>query len=143
MALDTEGVLEKFKGVISLLRFLRRCNRLSEIDKFASAPDADTAIDILRNAMSIIYRSRMEVEENGRKKPYCYEDEIKEEEKALYEFLCGKNCVKKIGGRYVVRVECPQLPADKELEELRKAIDKGGIKPSTLAAIALARVKRP
>ena len=50
-------VSKKYEGVISLLRFLRRCNKLSEVDKFASAPDAETAIDILRGMMSTVYRN--------------------------------------------------------------------------------------
>jgi hypothetical protein len=41
-----------------------------------------------------------------------------------------------------VRVTCPQLPTDEELEELRNAFMRGEIKPSYLAALALARVRR-
>ena len=136
--MSTEDVLDKYKGVISLLRFLRRCNKLGEVDKFASAPDADTAVDILRNIMSTVYRNV--VVRNGKK--YCFEDEIKPDEKAVYEFLCGKGCVKEVGGRYVVSVECPDLPTDAELEDLRADIAKGNVKPSTLAAMALARRRR-
>ena len=132
-------VSKRYEGVISLLRFLRRCNKLSEVDKFASAPDAETAIDILRNMMSTVYRNV--VVRDGKK--YCFEEEVKPDEKAVYEFLCGKDCVNEVGGRYVVRVECPKLPTEEELESLRKELEGGRLKPSTLAAMALARGRRP
>ncbi|MGC9171033.1 MAG: hypothetical protein ACP5HD_09905 [Thermoproteus sp.] len=42
----------------SLLKFLRRRGKLGEIDKFASAPDVDSAIEVLRSATSALYRSK-------------------------------------------------------------------------------------
>ena len=136
--MSVEEVSKRYEGVISLLRFLRRCNKLSEVDKFASAPDAETAIDILRGMMSTVYRNV--VVRNGKK--YCFEEEVKPDEKAVYEFLCGKGCVNEVDGRYVVRVECPDLPTDAELEDLGEDIAQGKVKPSTLAAMALARRRR-
>ena len=56
----------------------------------------------------------------------------------MYEFLCGKQCVKQVEGRWVVRVRCPRLPTEEELESLREGLEEGRLKPSVLAAVALA-----
>ena len=123
--------VEEFKGVLSLLRFLRRAGRLSEVDKFASAPDAESAVEVLREAMSLVYRSR-----RGK---YCVEEEVSAEEVSRFEYLCGKKCVERGDGRYVLRVKCPMLPTDEELEKLYAELKSGRLKPSVLAALALAR----
>ncbi len=133
MAGVVEGrrLAEEFGGVVSLLRFLRRCGRLGEIDKFASAPDADSAIEVLRSAMSVLYRSK-----RGK---YCHEERIDAEDVEYYKYLCGDKCVEEVGGEYWLRVECPRLPGEEELENLRRAINSGEVKPSVLAALALAK----
>ena len=118
-----------------MLRFLRRSGRLGEVDKFASAPDADSAIEVLREAMSLVYRSRRGV--------YCHEEEIKAEEAEKYRYLCGKGCIAEEGGRHVLRVRCPKLPSEEELRRLYEELKAGGLKPSYLAALALARGGRP
>ena len=112
-----------------LLRFLRRAGRLGEVDKLASAPDAESAVDVLREAMSLVYR----------RGGYCVEGEISAEEVSRFEFLCGKECVERRGGGYVLRVRCPRLPTDRELEALYARLKSGRLKPSVLAALALAR----
>jgi len=112
-----------------LLRFLRRAGRLSEVDKFASAPDAESAVDVLREAMSLVYR----------RGGYCVEEEIRSEEVSRFEHLCGKECVERRDGKYVLRVRCPRLPTDEELERLYDALKSGRLKPSVLATLALTR----
>ncbi|AKT34225.1 hypothetical protein PYWP30_00575 [Pyrobaculum sp. WP30] len=121
--------VEEFRGVLSLLRFLRRAGRLGEVDKFASAPDAESAVEVLREAMSLVYR----------RGGYCVEEEIRAEEVSRFEHLCGKECVERRGGGYVLRVRCPRLPTDEELEALYAGLKSGGLKPGVLAALALAR----
>jgi hypothetical protein len=123
--------VEEFGGVLSLLRFLRRAGRLGEVDKFASAPDAESAVEVLREAMSLVYRSR--------RGGYCVEEEISAEEVSRFEYLCGKECVERRGGGYVLRVRCPRLPTDEELEAVYAGLKSGRLKPSVLAALALAR----
>lgn len=127
--MSSNGSLEeKYRGVLSVLRFLRRSGRLSELDKFASAPDADSALEVLQQVLSALYRS---YSPGG----ICYQEELKAEDVDKYKFLCGPKCVE--GNRLMVR--CPRLPDVKELEELREAIKRGDVKPSVLAALALAR----
>jgi len=121
--------VEEFRGVLSLLRFLRRANRLDEVDKFASAPDAESAVEVLSEAMSLVYR----------RGGYCVEEEIRAEEVSRFEHLCGKECVERQGGGYVLRVRCPRLPTDEELVKLYDALKSGKLKPSVLVALALAR----
>ena len=125
--------VEEFGGVLSLLRFLRRAGRLSEVDKFASAPDAKSAVEVLREAMSLVYRSR--------RGGYCVEEKISAEDVSRFEYLCGKKCIEGRGGKYVLRVECPRLPTDEELAKLYDALKSGRLKPSVLAALALAMRK--
>jgi len=126
-----EELSRRFEGVLSLLRFLRRCGRLSEVDKFASAPDADSAVEVLREAMSLVYRSR--------RGAYCVDEEIDAEDAGKYEYLCGRACVERRDGKYFLRVRCPRLPTAEELEALYGELKSGGLKPSVLAALALAR----
>ncbi|MFZ8840082.1 MAG: hypothetical protein ACO2PM_14470 [Pyrobaculum sp.] len=121
--------VEEFGGVLSLLRFLRRAGRLGEVDKFASAPDAESAVEVLREAVTLVYR----------RGEYCVEEEIRAEEANRFEYLCGKECVERRGGKYVLRVRCPRLPTDEELAKLYGALESGRLKPSVLAALALAR----
>jgi hypothetical protein len=123
--------VEEFGGVLSLLRFLRRAGRLSEVDKFASAPDAESAMEVLREAMSLVYRSR--------RGEYCVEEEISADDVSRFEYLCGEKCIKRRDGKYVLRVKCPKLPTDEELAKLYDALKSGRLKPSVLAALALAR----
>jgi hypothetical protein len=122
--------VEEFGGVLSLLRFLRRAGRLGEVDKFASAPDAESAVEVLREAMSLVYRSR--------RGEYCVEEEISAEDVSRFEYLCGKKCIRR-DGKYVLRVRCPRLPTDEELAKLYDALKSGRLRPSVLAALALAR----
>jgi len=117
--------------MLSLLRFLRRAGRLGEVDKFASAPDAESAVEVLREAMSLVYRSR----HGG----YCVEEEVRAEEVSRFEYFCGKECVEGRGWGYVLRVRCPRLPTDEELERLYAELKSGRLKPGVLAALALAR----
>jgi len=112
-----------------LLRFLRRAGRLGEVDKFASAPDAESAVEVLREAVTLVYR----------RGEYCVEEEIRAEEANRFEYLCGKECVERRGGKYVLWVRCPRLPTDEELEALYAGLKSGRLKPSVLAALALAR----
>jgi hypothetical protein len=121
--------VEEFRGVLSLLRFLRRAGRLSEVDKFASAPDAESAVEVLREAVTLVYR----------RGGYCVEEEIRAEEVSRFEYLCGKECVERRDGKYVLRVRRPRLPTDEELAKLYDALKSGRLKPSVLAALALAR----
>jgi hypothetical protein len=121
--------VEEFGGVLSLLRFLRRAGRLGEVDKFASAPDAESAVEVLREAMSLVYR----------RGGYCVEEEVSAEEVSRFEYLCGKECIERRGGKYVLRVRCPRLPTDKELAKLYTELKSGRLKPSVLAALALAK----
>ena len=114
-----------------MLRFLRRAGRLGEVDKFASAPDAESAVEVLREAMSLVYRSR--------RGEYCVEEEIRAEEVNRFEYLCGKECIERQDGKYVLRVRCPRLPTEEELAKLYDALKSGRLKPSVLAALALAR----
>ena len=121
--------VEEFGGV--LLLFLRRAGRLGEVDKFASAPDAESAMEVLREAMSLVYRSR--------RGGYCVEEEISADDVNRFKYLCGEKCIERQGGKYVLQVECPRLPTDEELAKLCDALKSGRLKPSVLAALALAR----
>jgi hypothetical protein len=124
--------VEEFGGVLSLLRFLRRAGRLSEVDKFASAPDAESAVEVLREAMSLVYRSR--------RGEYCVEEEISADDVSRFKYLCGEKCIdERQDGKYVLRVKCPRLPTEEELAKLYDALKSGRLKPSVLAALALAR----
>jgi hypothetical protein len=123
--------VEEFRGVLSLLRFLRRAGRLSEVDKFASAPDAESAMEVLREAVTLVYRSR--------RGGYCVEEEISADDVSRFEYLCGKECVERRDAKYVLQVECPRLPTDEELAKLYAGSKSGRLKPSVLAALALAR----
>lgn len=126
--IQEDQIRRKYPGVLSLLRFLRRAGRLSDIDKFASAPDPDTALEILQQVMALLYRSYAP---GG----ICHREKLREEEAEKFKFLCGKDCVK--NGELVVK--CPRLPSEGELESLRRDLKEGKLKPSTLAALALAR----
>jgi hypothetical protein len=88
-------------------------------------------MEVLREAMSLVYRSR--------RGGYCVEEEIRAEEVSRFEYLCGKECVERRDGKYVLRVKCPRLPTDKELERLYAELKSGRLKPSVLAALAWAR----
>ena len=121
--------VEEFRDVLSLLRFLRRAGRLGEVDKFASAPDAESAVEVLREAVTLVYR----------RGGYCVEEEIRAEEVSRFEYLCGRECVERRDGKYVLRVKCPRLPTDEELAKLYAGLKSGELKPSVLAALALAR----
>jgi len=121
--------VEEFGGVLSLLRFLWRAGRLGEVDKFASAPDAESAMEVLREAVTLVYR----------RGGYCVEEEIRAEEVSRFEYLCGKKCIERRDGKYVLRVRCPRLPTDEELAKLYDALKSGELKSSVLAALALAR----
>ena len=124
--------VEEFRGVLSSLRFLRRAGRLGEVDKFASAPDAESAIEVLREAMSLVYGSR--------RGEYCVEEEISADDVIRFKYLCGEKCIdERKDGKYVLRVKCPRLPTDEELAKLYDALKSGRPKPSVLAALALAR----
>ena len=112
-----------------MLRFLRRAGRLGKVDKFASAPDAESAIEVIREAMSLVYR----------RGGYCVEEEVSAEEVSRFEYLCGKEFVERRDGKYVLRVRCPRLPTDEELEALYAGLKSGRLKPGVLAALALAR----
>ncbi len=114
-----------------MLRFLRRAGRLGEVEKFASAPDAESAVEELREAMSLVYRSR--------RGEYCVEEEISADDVNRFKYLCGKKCIERRGGKYVLRVKCPRLPTDEELAKLYDALKSGELKPSVLAALALAK----
>ena len=131
-------VLQKLRGsgVVSLLRFFRRINRLGEIDKFASAPDADSAIAVLRNLASWVMRNVAEV--GGRRICY-YKYDVGSDEKVVYEYLCGRRCVREVDGRYVVEVPCPRLPSDEEVEELYRWLRDGCVRPDLVALLALSR----
>jgi hypothetical protein len=120
--------VEEFGGVLSLLRFLRRAGRLGEVDKFASAPDAESAMEVLREAVTLVYR----------RGGYCVEEEISAEDVSRFEHLCGKKCIRR-DGKYVLQVECPRLPTDEELAKLYAGLKSGELKPSVLAVLALAR----
>jgi hypothetical protein len=120
--------VEEFRGVL-LLRFLRRAGRPGEVDKFASAPDAESAVEVLREAVTLAYR----------RGGYCVEEEIRAEKVSRFEYLCGKECVERRDGKYVLRVRCPRLPTDEELAKLYDALKSGRLKPGVLAALALAR----
>ena len=121
--------VEEFGGVLSLLRFLRRAGRLGEVDNFASAPDAESAVEVLREAVILVYR----------RGGYCVEEETGAEDVSRFEYLCGKECVERRDGKYVLRVRCPRLPTDEELAKLYDALKSGRLKPSVLAALAWAR----
>jgi hypothetical protein len=108
-----------------------RAGRLGEVDKFASAPDAESAIEVLREAMSLVYRSR--------RGEYCVEEEISADDVSRFKYLCGEKCVKRRDGKYVLRVKCPRLPTDEELAKLYDALKSGRLKPGVLAALASAR----
>jgi len=120
--------VEELGDVLSLLRFLRRAGRLGEVDNFASAPDAESAVEVLREAVILVYR----------RGGYCVEEETGAEDVSHFEYLCGKKCIRR-DGKYVLRVRCPRLPTDEELAKLYDALKSGRLKPSVLAALALAR----
>jgi len=134
---STQDILRRYRRTISLLRFFRRINKIGEVDKFASAPDPDTAIRILKDLISWVERNV--TERNGQK--ICFEEEIRQEEKAAYEYLCGKECIDASGGKIRVRVRCPALPSQTELLELYNDIREGRVRPELIAALALARAR--
>lgn len=132
---DSQNLGDKYSGVISVLRFFRRINRIGEIDKFASAPDSDTAIRVLKDLLSWVMHNVQE--EEG--KTVCYKSEIKNDEVPIYEKLCGKECIKEKSGKKYLVVQCPALPGEDEILDLKKAIENGEVKPELIAALALAK----
>jgi len=137
--IDVKDVGKTFAGVISLLRFFRRINRLGEVDKFASAPDADALVRILKDLMSWVYRNAKR--ENG--KLVCFSEDVRSEREAeVYEFLCGKHCVVRSGGSARVVVRCPRLPSECEVSLLYQCVREGKVKPELIAALALSRARR-
>jgi len=133
--IDARNVGKAFAGVVSLLRFFRRINRLGEVDKFASAPDPDVLVRILKDLMSWVYRNVKR--EDG--KLICFSEDVSEREAEVYEFLCGKHCVVRSGGAVRVVVRCPKLPSDCEVSLLYQCVREGKVRPELIAALALSR----
>ena len=134
MSSQKDEVRQSYRGVISVLRFLRRINRLGEVDKFASAPDPDSAIRVIKDALSLIYRS---ITGN-----ICYRDKIDPGDVPLYKYLCGSNCVKEYNGQYYIEVRCPKRPTDEELARLHRELSEGKVRQEYIAALALAAASR-
>ncbi|MFZ8812056.1 MAG: hypothetical protein ACO2PN_28640 [Pyrobaculum sp.] len=100
--------VEEFRGVLSLLRFLRRAGRLGEVDKFASAPDAESAMEVLREAMSLVYRSR--------RGGYCVEEEISADDVSRFEYLCGESASRGRAASTSCRLSAPGCPQMRSLQ---------------------------
>lgn len=136
-----EKISEKYRGIISLLRFFRRTGQLYMLDRFANALDASMALGMLREMMSIVDRLKPKVVRVGDKElKVCYDEVISNEEAEWYRHLGAR--VEEVGDRKLhVLVECPARPSEDELENLRKDIESMNIKPSELVALAYARGK--
>mgnify|MGYP001770809634 FL=1 len=132
----------RFPGVISLLRFFRAANQLYMIDRFANAPDSHTALEVLREMESIVLRLTPEtIKVDNRQVRACLHDRIRESEAELYRRL-GAIVGRNERNELIFAVRCPKLPTDKELDELRRALDSYELRPAELAALAMAwRVK--
>ena len=144
--LRNRDLRSRFPGVINLLRFFRAANQLYMIDRFANAPDSRTALEVLREMESIVLRltpKTIEECDTGEQKQKqikvkaCLSGEIRKDEVELYKRLGAKviECKDKI----IFAVWCPKLPTDKELSELKEALDNYDLKPAELAALAMAR----
>ncbi|MGC8543133.1 MAG: hypothetical protein ACP5NQ_04270 [Vulcanisaeta sp.] len=130
---------ERFKGIISLLRFFKRANQLYMVDKFANATDSHTALEVIREMESMVLRLKptsVKIDDEDVKN-VCLSKEINEDEVELYRHLGAR--VGKSGGEWVYAVPCPKLPSEEELIDLKNAIDSHELKPSELAALALAK----
>lgn len=138
---------ERYRGVISTLLFFRRSGQLYMISRFANSVDSKTALAVLEEMLELVYRlqpNRVNLKERGCKGSedktikVCLEYEVRREEdvewyRNLGAIICSSD--KEIR----ILVPCPEKPTQEELESLRKEIDELKVKPSELAALAMAR----
>lgn len=137
---EPKELSKRYGGIISLLKFFRRTGQLYMLDRFANALDASMALDIIREMMGIVDRLKPEVVKIGDKElRVCYNEVVGSEDAEWYRHLGAR--VEKINEELHVLVECPAMPSEGELENLRKEIENMNIKPSELVALAYARSK--
>jgi hypothetical protein len=134
-----DRVPQEFGGLISLLRFYRMSGHLYMVDRFANTINAQDALGIVREMLSLVSRQTPRVEDDKR---YCFwRDDVTDEREAMWYKNLGAIVEKKDGG-WVVKVLCPYLPSDEELRKFSECVDKGFLKPSTIAVYAYAPHER-
>lgn len=109
------------------------------VDRFANTINAQDALGIVREMLSLVSRQTPRVEDDKR---YCFwRDDVTDEREAMWYKNLGAIVEKKDGG-WVVKVLCPYLPSDEELRKFSECVDKGFLKPSTIAVYAYAPHER-
>jgi len=129
-----DRVSQEFEGLISLLRFYRMSGHLYMVDRFANTINAQDALGIVREMLSLVARQTPEVVEGKR---YCFSREVDNESEARWYTGLGADVdeVEK-GKKWVVRALCPYIPSDEELRKFSECVEKGFLKPSTVAVYA-------
>ena len=134
-----DRVPQEFAGLISLLRFYRMSGHLYMVDRFANTINAQDALGIVREMLSLVSRQTPWVEGDKR---YCFwRDDVTDEREAMWYKNLGA-IVEKEGEKWVAKVLCPYLPSDEELRKFSECVDKGLLKPSTIAVYAYAPHER-
>ncbi|PVU72166.1 hypothetical protein DDW08_02730 [Vulcanisaeta sp. SCGC AB-777_J10] len=134
---------EEYEGVISILRFFRRSGQLYMISRFANAVDSRTALAVLEEMLELIYRlpkNKINLKEEKCKDEdktirVCLEDKIRREDAEWYRSLGAIVC----DNNEKILIPCPEEPTQEELDKLKGAIDRLEVRPSELAALAMAR----
>jgi hypothetical protein len=138
---------KEYRGVLSVLRFFRRSGQLYMISRFANATDSKTALAVLEEMLELIYRlqpkkvnlKEEKCRDEDRTIEVCFDREIGREDAEWYRSLGAIVC--EGGERVRVLVECPGKPTLEELEKLKEAINNLEVRPSELAALAMARLR--
>jgi len=139
---EPSRVPEAYRGLISLLRFFRQSGHLYMIDRLANTINAQDALSIIREMLSLVSRLSP-VSPDGR---VCISEEITDEREAKWRERLGaivkpSEDVGK-GKKWTVSVPCPYLPSDEELRRFSECVEKGWLKPSTIAVYAYAPHER-
>jgi hypothetical protein len=131
-----DRVSQEFEGLISLLRFYRMSGHLYMVDRFANTINAQDALGIVREMLSLVSRQTPRVEGDKR---YCFwRDDVTDEREAMWYKNLGADVKPhpQESGKWIVRVPCPYLPSDEELRKFSECVDRGFLKPSTVAVYA-------
>jgi hypothetical protein len=135
-------VPEAYRGLISLLRFFKQSGHLYIIDRLANTINAQDALSIIREMLSLVSRLSP-MSPDGR---VCISEEVIDEYEAMWRERLGA-IVKSLedvgkGKKWIVSVPCPYLPSDEELRRFSECVEKGWLKPSTVAVYAYAPHER-
>lgn len=134
-------VPEAYRGLISLLKFFRQSGHLYMIDRLANTINAQDALGIVREMLSLVSRLSPMVAPSGER--VCISEEVTSEAEARWRRHLGA-IVEEVekGKKWTVSVPCPYLPSDEELRRFSECVEKGLLKPSTVAVYAYAPHER-